>query len=225
MKRQEPGSAVIEVLVTFVVLLAVLNGILGLHGMEDIRRTVNSSVFSVFTTPTLEAFTTNVGGDLVKFTEANVHQELVDELEANLAHNMNFGSTLYRNSSKITCKITICYLDVETTDPANFGRVLSSSNPDNFCVPSVAAPSAGTTLESLRTEAFEYYDKVKGTVLNPKETEYILDRDVMPTPSSNEVYPVYFEYAPYFVWACRGTYRIFLWYGKFNESGVFVPKR
>ena len=219
-KTNQRASVVIELAVVVLILLAVFNGIWAFHTLLDVKRNIHASVFAAFNSQRMELFTTNQGGDVIRWDDSNVGPQLTNDLEAWLNSNLAFGSSLFRNLTDISCKVAICYLDIETSNLSTLGYVLNTSGPDDLCFPNL---SSGTHEELMWQEAFDYHRlmTVMGRALNPEEGRYALKGYSAGPP----IYPVYFPFAPFFTWACQGDIRVLLWRQNVREANVYVPVR
>jgi len=238
MRKIDRGIAVVESILTLILLLSVLSGLWAIHAFEDMKRNIIAASYRALNDPKLVPFSTNPQGDFVTWGDPTatgidplpaIRQNILDDLQA--------GSSLFSMATNISCDVAIAYLNIQVPEsassppPSKWGTCCEDIGGSLRTVhPSTIETPATTLHTEMLNKVNAYVSSMTGLVVNSRETLLLLDADATNQYAITTTVPtdIYLQWAPYFVWACEGNSSMLLGILPFNAfrwSGVVVPKR
>jgi len=235
---KDSGIAFLELSLSILLLLSLIGGVWALHSLGDMKKNIAGAIYRAFNTSTIQPFTTDALGNLVKWDAGNVAVNVITPIKDNIKQSLQAGSSLFQLSSWASlppltypCELSIAYLDIDTTHSGENerGKVV------NIGAITIVPPlSSGTPLATaMLSTANAYAADMLGKKINSEETRVLMDPDTLPQfallgsqPPVPQSY--YFQWAPFFVWGCDGDVGMIfnmIPFKNFSWTGVFVPKR
>lgn len=254
--KSNRGVAFVEGALGLVLLLAVVSGFWGLHSLNDMRRNIAAAAFGILADPNLVPFSVDAAGNTVRWGDpgdtgfdfvlgldavTNAPVSGLSSLESSLVTQLDDSSKIFTMASNTSCKVAIGYLNIlvpggPSTPPANtWGNCCETAPPVGPLPRTIHPASIDTGITpiemAMKNRADQYVSSLTGSRVNSQETLVLLDADSLPqfgSTTSTQPTPIYFPWAPFYLWGCEGDIALLFGLVPFNTfrwTGIVVPKR